>query len=420
MLKIPCGKKYFDLELKEENFLQVILPKEQLAPTDPNKAMQEAMENPIGSPRLVEIATKKNPKKVVIIVNDTTRPTPYDIMLPPMMTELEEAGVRDEQITFVIATGSHRGNTDKENRAIFGDHFIDRYRFVNHDCDAEMVSLGQLADGSELWLNPHVAEADLLITTGLITLHYFAGYSGGRKSVLPGVVGRDLITFNHSKMTEPGARTGNYKDNPVHWIMVEAARLAGVDFIVNVVTNENKQIVKIVAGELEQAWETGVEYCDAMNIVEVPTQADVVIASAGGYPKDINIYQAQKALDNAEPACIEGGTIILVAECPEGFGEHTFEEWMKASNSIEDIFTRFDQGFVLGGHKAYAICKVLKEKEIVLVSGLSVEDVKNLHMTPCKTLEEALKYVEQKHGKAFKAYVMPQAGMVLPRIVKED
>ena len=417
MLKIPYGKEYFDLELRKENFLQVILPKKQLSPTESVKAMQEAMENPIGSPRLVEIAKQKKPKKVVIIVNDSTRLTPYDIMLPPMMAELEAAEIQDEQITFVIATGSHRGNTDEENRAIFGDYFIDKYNFVNHDCDAEMVSLGKLADGSELWLNPHVAAADLLITTGLITLHYFAGYSGGRKSVLPGVVRRDLITFNHSKMTEPGARTGNYKDNPVHWVMVEAARLAEVDFIVNVVTNENKEIVKIVAGELEQAWEIGVKYCDAMNIVEVPSQADVVIASAGGYPKDINIYQAQKALDNAEPACKVGGSIILVAECREGFGEHTFEEWMKTSNSIEDIFARFDQGFILGGHKAYAICKVMKEKEIVLVSDLPEEDVKSLFMKPCKTIEEALQYVEHKHGKDFTAYVMPQGGLVLPRVV---
>jgi lactate racemase len=414
-IDLSFGKNYLSLEIDEEkNLLGVITPNEPHGVHDPLGAIQEALANPMGSPTLTSLVKRKKPQSIVIVVNDSTRPTPYKYMLPPMMEELHNAGVTPEQIKFIIATGSHRANTDEENRAIFSDEYVEKYTFISHDCKKNLVSLGKLADGSEFMVNRHVAEADMVITTGLIQVHYFAGYSGGRKSILPGVVGKELITFNHSKMTDPRACAGNYWDNPVHWIMIEAARKIGVDFILNVVTNSQKKVVKAVAGELDQAWLAGVEFCDHMNIVSIKEPADVVIASAGGYPKDINVYQSQKALENAHPATKNGGTIILIASCPEGLGEKTFQEWVEEAKTLDDIFERFQQGFKLGGHKAFAIAQVLKEKEVILISDLGKEVTEGMFMRYAKDLDEAMAYVKEKHGDEYKAYVMPQAGMVLP------
>ncbi|GAW93498.1 nickel-dependent lactate racemase [Calderihabitans maritimus] len=415
-LRLKYGREELAAEIPDRNVLNTVLPNEGPGVEDPLAAVREALENPIGSPRLGEIVFRKKPRKVAIVVNDVTRPTPYEYILPPLLEELHGAGVQEEEVVFVIATGIHRGHTPEENRRIFGTELVERYRFVNHNAEDEdnLTSLGTLSDGSELRINREVAEADMVITTGLIGLHYFAGYSGGRKSILPGVAAKDQITRNHARMTDPRATTGNYEDNPVHWIMVEAARKAGVDFIVNVVTNSRKEIVAAVAGELEEAWLAGVKICREMSVVEIPGPADVVIAGAGGFPKDINVYQAQKALDNAAPAVRPGGTIILVAQCSEGYGEDTFEEWIRSARKLEDIFERFERQFVLGGHKAFAIARVVKEKEVVLVSDLNREDTERLFFTYASSLEDALKYVEKKHGRDYQALVMPQAGLVLP------
>ncbi|MBS4026726.1 MAG: nickel-dependent lactate racemase, partial [Clostridia bacterium] len=323
------GKKDIKIKLSPENFIGKIEPQEMEGLSDPVQAVREALENPIGSPRLDEIAALKKPGKVVIIVNDLTRVTPYQHMLPPLLAELAEAGVKDGQITFVVATGNHRGHSEQENRELYTEEIAGRYVFINHDCTKDLVSMGRLTDGNELMVNKHVAEADMVITTGLINPHQIAGFSGGRKSIMPGVVSKELITLNHSRMTAPGAKLGNYQDNPVHHMMMEVAGRVGVDFILNAVTNSNREIVKVVAGELEQAWIAGVDVSRKMNMVKLAEQADVVIASAGGYPKDINVYQAQKALTNAAEAVKSGGTVILVAQCPEGFGDSVFEEWTR-------------------------------------------------------------------------------------------
>ncbi|HEX3032460.1 MAG TPA: nickel-dependent lactate racemase, partial [Bacillota bacterium] len=360
----------------------------------------------------------KQPARVAIVVNDITRPTPYDLMLPPLLEELREAGLKADQITLVVATGSHRAHTPEENRRSFGTEVAENYRIISHDCNApDLVAVGKLGDGTELIINKEVAQADMVITTGLITLHYIAGFSGGRKSILPGVAARHLIQQSHAMMVDPRARTGNYPDNPVHLRMLEAARLAGVDFILNVVTNEQKQIVEVVAGEVEQAWLKGVEVCARLNMLNLKEPADVAIACAGGAPKDINLYQAQKAMDAAAAAVRPGGTIILVAKCPEGLGEHTFERWLDEATCLQDIFDHFDRGFELGGHKAFAIAQVLRDKEVVLVSDLGREVTAKLYMTYAPDLEWAIHYVNRKHGTQYSCYVMPQAGMIFPEVL---
>jgi len=413
---LAYGKEYVTGKLDRSNVLAEVDPKLVAGVENPLAAVKKALAQPIGSDTLAEIVNKKRPKKIAVVVNDVTRPTPYNYMLAPLVEQLVQAGVEDDQVVFVVATGIHRPNTDQENRDTFTPEIADRFRVVNHDCDNDLVSLGKMTDGTELVINREVAEADMVITTGLIGLHYFAGYSGGRKSILPGVAARELITNNHSRMTEPGAATGSYKENPVHWVMLEAARMAGVDFILNVVTNSNKEVVSVVAGDLDQAWLAGVKACEEMSVVKISRQADVIIAGAGGHPKDLNIYQAQKALENAAGAVKPGGTIVLIGRCAEGFGEDTFEEWVREADKLADIFERFHKQFVLGGHKAFAIAQVLKEKDVILVSDMSREDTEKMFFRYAASLDEALQMVRDKHGENFLSYLMPQASLVLPQV----
>lgn len=414
-IKLKYGKDYDKLHIDDKNVLQIIEGNDVKGTDDPVGMVREALQNPIGTPKLSEIIKQKNAKTVVIIVNDITRPTPYNHMLPPLIEELDAAQIDPKNIKFIVATGSHRAHTIEENRNIFGD-YVDKYSFVSHSCDENLTNLGKLSNGSDLLINADFVEADIKIITGMVDLHYIAGFSGGRKSVLPGVAGRALITENHSMMTEPKATTGNYLDNPVHLIQMEAAKKVGVDFLLTIVQNTHKEFVRVAAGDLEKAWLEGVKACQSVNMVFVDKQADVAIGSAGGFPKDINIYQSQKGIDNMDYIVRDGGTIILLAECSEGFGEHTFEEWVMESTCMQDIFDRFAKGFVLGGHKAYAICKVLANKEVCIVTRMPKHLVEKMFMRPFDSVDEALAYAKQKHGENFTTYIMPQAGVVLPQV----
>ena len=358
---------------------------------------------------------QKKAKKILIIVNDITRPTPYEVILPPLLDELHQIGIKKENILFMVATGIHRSNSQAEIKEIFGENLFSAYKFINHDCDdPHLKDLGKLKSGNNLWVNPIVSDIDFIITTGVIVPHYFAGFSGGRKSILPGICGRRTIEANHSQMVYPNARSGNLKGNPVHQEMQEAAEKVGVDFNINVVTDENHQIIEIVAGELLASWQQGVEVCKKIYLCPIEKKADVVITSAGGYPKDINVYQAQKALNNAYQAVKSGGTIILLAECSEGYGEPIFEKWIEDANSPDDIIERLNKRFILGGHKAYSIAKLTKEVEVILVSSLSPNKVRKLFFIPIEDISQAMEYIKEKYGEDFRAYILPSGNTVFP------
>lgn len=383
---------------------------------DNTALISQALHHPVGCPTIGELIAEKEARQAVIIVNDITRPTPYQWMLPPLLEAIESAGIAPEHIKLVIALGIHRPHTHEENQRIFGDEICAGYQIINHDCDNDLLSVGRLSNGWDLLINRHVAEADLLISTGVVELHYFAGWSGGRKSVLPGVAARSLIEANHRMMDDPRACLGNYSDNPVNELMLEAARMAGLDFILNVVTAGKEEIVFAAAGDLQQAWMKAVKFAEAGNIVTIDQCADVVIAACGGYPKDINVYQSQKALDAAVQAVKPGGTIIWVAECSEGLGEDTFAEWIADAQCPEDIEHRFFSRFELGGHKAFAICRILKKADVFMVSSLPAEMVADLYVTPCTDLLEAMDMAWLKHGPDMTIIVMPQAPRIAVRV----
>ena len=417
-MKIKYGKEEVQLVLSDKNILQVLNLKEHEVLSNPEEKLKYLLKNPIGSPSLKELIFQKKVQKILIIVNDITRPTPYKIILPPLLNELDEVGVKKEDINFIIATGIHRDNSKEELSNIFGEDLIYTYKFINHNADnPDLNYLGKLKSGNELWVNQIVSESDFIITTGVIVPHYFAGFSGGRKSILPGICGRRTIEANHANMVHPDARAGNLEGNPVHEEMQEAAEKVGVDFNINVVTDENHQIIEIVAGELLTSWQQGVEICKKIYLCPIEKKADVVIASTGGYPKDVNLFQAQKSLNNAYQAVKPGGTIILLAECTEGYGESIFEQWIEEANSPDDIIKRLKNKFVLGGHKAYSIARVAKEVEVILISSLPQDKVRQLFFIPMENISQAIEYLQDKYGENFQAYILTSGNTVLPQLV---
>ncbi len=383
-------------------------------------AVENALMQPIGTPKLREIISRKGAKSVLIVVNDITRPTPYDRMLPPLLDEIRKAGIAHEQITLLIANGIHREQTAEESRMIYGEDVCERCRVVNHNPDRDLVSLGTLEGGFELRINRLVMESDVVITTGLIGLHYIAGYSGGRKSIIPGVADRAAISATHSLMADERACLGNIRDNPVNKLLLEGARRAGVDFILNVVTDDRGEIVAAVAGDIELAWLKGVEICQEASLCYLDYPADIVIAGCGGYPRDINLYQAQKALEAAVQAVRRGGVVILVAGCEEGLGEDTFARWLNEARTPADIKERFLNRFELGGHKAYAICRALDRCQVVMVTKLDPDIVEKAFMIFRPTVEEALEYAYRQVGDNPAIVVMPEAPAIAVQVASDQ
>ena len=416
-MKLKYGKKEVQLPIQDKNIIKILNPEKQEVLLNPENKLKELLKNPIGCPSLRELIFQKKASKILIIVNDITRPTPYEIILPPLLDELHQIGIKKENIIFMVATGIHRSNSQEEIKEIFGKNIFSAYKFINHDCDnPRHKDLGKLKSGNKLWVDPIVSDIDFIITTGVVVPHYFAGFSGGRKSILPGICGRKTIEANHAQMVHADSRAGNLKGNPVHQEMQEAAEKVGVDFNINVVTDENHKIVEIVAGKLLTSWQQGVEICKKIYLCPIKKKAEVVIASAGGYPKDINVYQAQKALENACHTVKPGGTIILLAECAEGYGEATFEKWIEEASNPDDIINRLKRKFVLGGHKAYAIARVTKEVEVILISSLPMRKVQKLFCIPMKDITQALNYVEEKYGRDYQSYILPSGNAVFPKL----
>jgi len=413
-MKLKYGRKNLEFEIESSRVLDILKANEKEGLADPMSAVEDSLEDSIGSAPLSELLQLREINELVIIVNDVTRFTPYNYMLPPLLKTIAEAGIKKEQVTFVIATGVHSAHSAEQNREIFGREIDSSYNFIHHNCDQNLADLGKLSTGNQLKINKKVAEADFVITTGDILPHYMAGFSGGRKSILPGVAGRDSIENNHAMMVEVIEEQPALENNPISREMFEAAEMLGVDYILNVVTNSEREIVKVVAGDYRQAWEAGIDISAEMYHLNLAEKADAAVVSSGGFPRDINIYQAQKALDHADHAVKKGGTIIWVAECSEGYGEERFEMWMNEAQNPEDNVDRIKEKFLIGGHKAFAISKVAAEKEIILISSLTKERTENIFASKMENIQEAVDFLKEKHGADYSVYIMPQGSLTVP------
>lgn len=408
--ELKYGKSNLPLTVKDSDLAGVLMPNDLTVGRTGIDELRRAMENPIGTGRLKSIV--KPGERIVIITSDITRPVPSNLMLPVVLEELEAAGVSRDDITIVFALGSHRKHTEAEKRHLAGDWVYESYRCIDSD-PSDCVYAGTTSFGTHVDIFRAVYEADRCICLGNIEYHYFAGYSGGAKALMPGVSSLRAIQANHSKMLMEGARIGELSANPIRLDIEEAARLVHIDFILNVVLDENKQIVKAVAGHYIEAHRAGCEFLDSFYKVRIREQADIVVASAGGYPKDINLYQAQKALDNAAHAVKPGGVIILVASCSEGYGSEVFKRWIEGADAPEDLIDGIRKRFELGGHKAAAIAKVKTVCDIYLVSDMPEDMARKAFMKPYSSLQKA--YDDAAGSlKERKTIIMPYGGSTLP------
>lgn len=414
---IPYGTEKLPLSIPKKNLLKVLSANPCSTPCGEQAELQRALANPIGTKRLSQLA--KPGQKVAIVTSDITRPMPTYKVLPFVLAELEQAGVADEDITVVFALGSHRPHTEKEKKKLVGEDIYRRLKCV--DSQADYVHMGTTSRGTPVDIFRPVAESDLRICLGNIEFHYFAGYSGGGKAIMPGVSSRAAIQCNHRFMVQDDAKAGKIQGNPIREDIEEVCtRFVPVDFIVNVVLDEHKQIVHCVAGHYQQAHRAGCRYLDRMYKVSIPQKADIVIVSAGGYPKDLNLYQAQKALDNAKHAVKGGGQIIWVASAAEGLGEKVFNQWMTTHDKAEDMITHISRDFQLGGHKAAAIAMVLQKAQILLYSDLPGDLVRQCHLRPCEDLQAALDQALTQYGSDATVIVMPYGGSTLPQIEGDE
>jgi nickel-dependent lactate racemase len=413
----PYGKTEVCVRVPTRNFLGSIEPREKAGVADPKAEIERALKEPIGSKLLNEIVKPEH--KVAIVVDDATRTTPTSVMLPPLLAELNASGVKDENVTIIFACGTHRAVKQREAVTLLGEEIFNRIKSVSHDHKAQDLVYFDTTQkyGTKVFLNRVFAEADVRILTGDVCLHYYAGYGGGRKSVLPGVAGEVTIKHNHAMLLDANARTGVLVGNPVDADMVEAARMAKVSFVLNVVTNSKGEIVKAFAGDLEQAFAEGVKLVDEMYRVTVDRKADVVVVSSGGYPADVNLYQAYKGVDNALEVVKRGGVIVLVAECSEGHGNEAFYEWMVKYGDLKAVEREIKRDFVLGGHKAYYLLHALQNHQIILVSSMPDYYASSIFkLKTARGVNEALNEAFKIAGSNAKVWVLPYGNFTLPEV----
>ena len=350
-VKLKYGETSLSVDIPDKNLIGIINPRFVNGVGNVEKEILRAISNPIKAPTLDKIAKPGN--KVAIVVDDHTRPIKSKIIVEPLLDYLNKIGIQDEDVTIIIGHGSHRKIRLDEAENILGKEILERVNWIPHDANSEdLVYVGETSYKTKVYINKVFHDADVKILTGDVCLHYYAGYGGGRKSVLPAISGIETISHNHAMLTHPKATTGNLDGNPIHLDMTEAARLAKPDFIINVVMNHKKEIVKAFAGDLEEAFMQGVKLVDQIYKVKVDKQAGIVLVSAGGYSSDIDLYQAYKAIDSALRVVKPGGVLVVVAECRDGYGNQVFYEWMKKYQTIEEVEKQIKTNFKLGGHKA--------------------------------------------------------------------
>lgn len=417
---LPYGKGTLNAEIPEERINAVMVS--EMHHYVPEKSqvelVKEALENPIGTPKLREMAKGKN--KVTIIASDHTRPVPSKIIMPLMLEEIR-TGNPEAEITILISTGCHRGTTKDELVSKFGPEIVDSENIYVHDCDDEsmLTDIGILPSGGRIILNKIALEADLLVSEGFIEPHFFAGYSGGRKSVLPGVASRKTVMYNHNAtfIDSDRARTGIIEGNPIHKDMLYAARAARLDFICNVVINSDKEVIYAVAGDADLAHIDGRNFLNSKCKVDA-VPSDIVITTNGGYPLDQNIYQAVKCMTAAEATMNPGGVMIIGAKSNDGHGGEQFYKTFKEEKDVEKMMNEFlatpSEDTIPDQWQSQIFARILKNYKVIYISDAEDQIVEDLHMTPAHSIEEALEKAEEMLGnKEAKIAVIPDGVSVI-------
>lgn len=415
------GHGYKNFTLEQEHVASEIKMPEMPPLTDLRQAVLDAVYHPIASKPLNELLQPG--QKVAFICNDPTRVANSHEFMPILVNELNNLGIRDEDMRIVFALGTHRKMTREEMTEAVGEDVAGRLAMYNSDCrqQDDFEYFGETSFGTPVWLNKLICDADLVIMTGTIVHHFFSGFGGGRKAVLPGVAAMETIRRNHSLMMNPNAQLGKLHGNPVYEDQMEGVRLFAKQhrmFLFNAVLDAKKQFLKIFAGDWQEAHLQACKFVDQVYGVPIEALADIVIASCGGYPKDINIYQLQKTMDNAWCAVKEGGVVIIIGECEEGSGSAALEKTLQEHPSPDAIKAQLEKNFVIGAHKAFAITRLMKKARFILVSALDKQLARDLLFEAADSVDEALKLAEKYVGKDYKVILMPQGSLTVPLLKK--
>lgn len=417
-ISLNYGKQQIDCRLPEANILQAATT----AATDPQTTLAQALDSPHGERRLEDCV--RPGESVVIVTSDITRYTASELYLPLLVERLNRAGVTDNDIEIIIALGIHRKQTEAEHKKILGQLF-GRIRVSDHECDdpESLTLLGATAGGLPVEINRRVIEADRVIVTGTVGLHYFAGFGGGRKSLVPGVASRKTCMATHFSIfnpphiggRHPKATTGNLDGNPIHAAILEAARMVQPDFLFNTVLSPDKQIVGAFAGDLETAHLAACELARTVYTVPVAASADLAVISCGGHPKDINFIQAHKALDYGVNVLDDGGTAILLAACPDGFGNQTFFDWFQYRD-LDTFEAALRAGYEINGQTAFTTFDKTSRFRVILISDLTDVQTIKMGMEKAESLDVALKMAYEQLPANARTVVIPDGGTILPVI----
>ena len=419
-VKLPYGKTFQETDIDDSRILGVL--ESQLEEYKPSlteeEIVRQSMENPIGSKKLSELAVGKD--KVVILISDHTRPVPSKVILPLMLKEIRQ-GNPDADITLLVATGCHRGTTKDELIYKLGEEIFNNEKIYIHDCDDEsmLVMLDEkLPSGGDIIVNKIAAEADLLVAEGFIEPHFFAGFSGGRKSVFPGCCSRKTVMYNHNAefIDNLNSRTGILEDNPIHKDMVAAARALGLVYIVNVIINSDKKVIYSVAGDLVEAHKVGTDWLKDKAGAEKKL-ADIAMTSNGGYPLDQNVYQAVKSMTAAEATVKEGGVIIVSSESSDGLGGDAFYKTFKEERDEKVILDNFlatpKNETIPDQWQSQIFCRILLRATVIYISEVEDKIIEEMHMIPAKNLDEAMRKAEEIVGKDSTVTVIPDGIAVI-------
>lgn len=417
-INLKYGKGVVQLELPEGLKCDYIQPPSIPGSTNPVEMVNYCLNHPLAP--IPENAIKHN-SKVAIAINDKTRPVPHDILLPPLLDYLSLNGIKSEHITFFIANGTHIPMAENEFHLILPEEIVQRYKVVNHNCDetANMVDLGVTSIGTHVQVNREYFMSDFKIVVSNIEPHHFMGFSGGVKSAAIGLTSRSTINQNHAHLVNPNACAGNFYSNPCRIDVEEIGKLIGVNFALNAILNSDNEVVQVLWGDPRAVIEHGIQLSIQNNAVEVEKRYDHVIASAGGYPKDINLYQAQKAMTNAASITKDGGNVFLIAECVEGVGNQAFVRFLDSIGTPAEAMKSFiEKGFIVGPHKAFQIARIASRVNVFLISAMPDTLTKKAFIKPLSLQEFTTKL--QQIPKYETIACMPYAVATIPYIPGEQ
>jgi nickel-dependent lactate racemase len=418
---LDYGRTGLEVDLPENNVAAVLRQQAATPLSDPETALRSALAAPIKAAPLAEVARGR--RSACIVICDITRPVPNSFLLPPILETIEQAGITRNAITILIATGTHRPNLGAEAEALVGAGIASNYRICNHACRDESmhVSLGTSPAGVPVRLDRRYVEADLRITIGLIEPHFMAGFSGGRKLIMPGIAAEETIQSWHSPrfLESPLARAGSVDGNPVHEESLAIARILPPDLIVDVTLDEQNRITGIFAGELATAWQEGVSFVKQYVSAEMDEPADIVVTSNAGAPLDATFYQTVKGMVNAVPVVKRGGDIIIASRCQEGLGSADFSRLLLETEDLDEFVDRISRPgpFYPEQWQVEELAMAARHACITCVTeGITADTLANCFVTSAETVEEAVNDALEKHGKDARIAVIPHGPYVIPAV----